>query len=272
MKKSLPAQARPLALLAEINHTLAVARNARTGLQRALEILAQRCRVLQAWVVLIDPDSGQLKIEASEGLTAEGQRATWGLGEGVTGRVVQTERPIIVPHIQISQKPMLLHRTGRRRSGRSGTTFICVPIPDARKAIGAFNVDLAFEKNRDYERDLQFFRVVATMFAQAIRVRQLVEAERQRLLDENIQLKKSQEALRLLAHRGHEPPDATGIRTDRARRSLQHDGVGPRRVRYGQGVDRPRDSLQFRAREEAVRQGELRCAAGLTDRVRAIWV
>ncbi len=48
MKKSLPAQARPLALLAEINHTLAVARNVRAGLQRALEILAQQYRVLQA--------------------------------------------------------------------------------------------------------------------------------------------------------------------------------------------------------------------------------
>ena len=52
-----------------------------------------------------------------------------------------------------------------------------------------FNVDLAFEKDRDYERDLQFFRLVATMFAQAIRVKQLIEAERQRLLDENIHLK-----------------------------------------------------------------------------------
>ena len=85
---------------------------------------------------------------------------------------------------------MFLHRTGRRRrSGRSDTSFICVPILGPRKPIGAFNVDLSFEKNRDYDKDLQLFRVVATMFAQAIRVKQLIEAERQRLLDENIHLK-----------------------------------------------------------------------------------
>ena len=188
MKKTLSAGAEPLALLANINLALTGPRNIRSGLQRALEILAQHDRLLQASVVLKDLDSGQLEIVASEGLSAEGQRATWSLGEGITGRVVQTGRPVVVP--QISQEPMFLHRTGqRRRSGRSDTSFICVPILGPRKPIGAFNVDLSFRKNRDYDQDLQLFRVVATMFAQAIRVKQLIEAERQRLLDENIHLK-----------------------------------------------------------------------------------
>ncbi len=188
MKKPSEPEVAPLALLADINAELVGARNSRAGLQRALEILAQRRRVLQASVVLKDPDSDQLQIAASEGLTAEGQRATWAIGEGVTGRVVQTGRPVVIP--QISQEPMFLHRTGRRkRSGRSDTSFLCVPIPGDRRAIGAFNVDLAFRKDRNYDQDLQLFRVVATMIGQAIRLKQMVEAERQRLLDENAHLK-----------------------------------------------------------------------------------
>ena len=188
MKKASEPEVAPLALLADINAELVGARNSRAGLQRALEILAQRRRVLQASVVLKDPDSDQLQIAASEGLTAEGQRATWAIGEGVTGRVVQTGRPVVIP--QISQEPMFLHRTGRRkRSGRSDTSFLCVPIPGDRKAIGAFNVDLAFRRDRNYDQDLQLFRVVATMIGQAIRLKQMVEAERQRLLDENAHLK-----------------------------------------------------------------------------------
>ena len=188
MKKASEPEVAPLALLADINAELVGARNSRAGLQRALEILAQRRRVLQASVVLKDPDSHQLQIAASEGLTAEGQRATWAIGEGVTGRVVQTGRPVVIP--QISQEPMFLHRTGRRkRSGRSDTSFLCVPIPGDRKAIGAFNVDLAFRKDRNYDQDLQLFRVVATMIGQAIRLKQMIEAERQRLLDENAHLK-----------------------------------------------------------------------------------
>ncbi len=188
MKKPSEPEVAPLALLADVNAELVGARNSRAGLQRALEILAQRRRVLQASVVLKDPDSHQLQIAASEGLTPEGQRATWAIGEGVTGRVVQTGRPVVIP--QISQEPMFLHRTGRRkRSGRSDTSFLCVPIPGDRKAIGAFNVDLAFRKDRNYDQDLQLFRVVATMIGQAIRLKQMVEAERQRLLDENAHLK-----------------------------------------------------------------------------------
>lgn len=188
MKKILSAESEPLALLVDINLALAGARNIRSGLQRALDILAQHERALQTSVVLKDPDSVRLRVVASDGLTAQGQRATWSIGEGVTGRVVQTGRPIVIP--QISQEPMFLHRTGqRKRRGRSDTSFMCVPIPGNRKPIGAFNVDLAFERDRDYDRDLQLFRVVATMFAQAIRLRELAEAERQRLLDENIHLK-----------------------------------------------------------------------------------
>ena len=188
MKKPSEPETAPLALLADINAELVGTRNSRAGLQRALEILAQRRRVLQASVVLKDPDSDRLQIAAAEGLTPEGQRATWAIGEGVTGRVVQTGRPVVIP--QISQEPMFLHRTGRRkRSGRSDTSFLCVPIPGDRKAIGAFNVDLAFRKDRNYEQDLQLFRVVATMIGQALRLKQMIEAERQRLLDENAHLK-----------------------------------------------------------------------------------
>ena len=188
MTKSAEPEIAPLVLLADINAELVGARNSRGGLQRALEILAQQRRVLQTSIVLKDPDSDQLQIVASEGLTPEGQRATWAIGEGVTGRVVQSGRPVVIP--QISQEPMFLHRTGRRkRSGRSDTSFLCVPIPGDRKAIGAFNVDLPFRKDRNYEQDLQLFRVVATMIGQALRLKQMVEAERQRLLDENAHLK-----------------------------------------------------------------------------------
>ena len=135
MKRHLRADIRPLATLADINQALSSARNPRVGFQRALEILEQQCGTLRAWVVLHDPDSTDLKIEASEGLPPEGQRAKYKIGEGITGRVVQTGRPVVVP--QISQEPMFLHRTGRRReAGRSETTFVCVPIPGERKAIG----------------------------------------------------------------------------------------------------------------------------------------
>ena len=188
MKKKLSSEAKFLDTLVEVNQALAAARNPRAGLHRGLEILGDLYGVSRTSVVLRDPDTDRLEIEASEGLTAEGRRATWKGGEGITGQVVQTGRPVVVP--RISEEPTFLHRTGRRLKGRtSETTFICVPIPGHRRPVGAMNVDLPFARDRDYDRDLQLFHVVATMFGQALRVKQLVEAERQHLLDENIHLK-----------------------------------------------------------------------------------
>ena len=187
MRKKLSAEAKFLTTLVDVNQALAAARSPRAGLQRGLEILGHLYGVSRTSVVLKNPDADRLQIEASEGLDTEGRRATWKTGEGITGRVVQTGRPVVVP--RISQEPSFLHRTGRRRKENAETTFICVPIPGQRRPIGAMNVDLPFEQDRDYQRDLQLFQVVATMFAQAFRVKQLVEAGRQRLLAENTHLK-----------------------------------------------------------------------------------
>ena len=189
MQKKRSSEARFLATLVEVNQGLAAARSPRAGLQRGLEILGDLYGVSRTSVVLFNPKSERLEIEASEGLSPEGRRATWGRGEGITGQVVRSGRPVVVP--QISQEPSFLHRTGKRRKAgvSTETTFICVPIPGRRGPAGAMNVDLPFQKDRDYDHDLQLFRVVATMFGQALRVKQLVEAERQRLLDENIHLR-----------------------------------------------------------------------------------
>jgi hypothetical protein len=55
--------------------------------------------------------------------------------------------------------------------------------------------------------------------------------------------------------------DAADLRAGRAGRAHQHHRADPRRVGHRQGADRARDPLQLAAREEAVRQGELRGAA-----------
>ena len=181
-------ETRLLSTLADVNDALSSARSPRAGVQRALEILTPLYGVVCASVVLKDADTARLTVEASEGLTAKGRKARWQVGEGVTGRVVQTGRSVVIP--RTDQEPMLLPHAGRRRTSRAfETTFICVPIPGDGHAIGALNVDLPFTEDRDYEHDLELFRVVATMFGQALRVTQLVEGERQHWIEENRHLK-----------------------------------------------------------------------------------
>ena len=180
-------ETRKLTTLMEINQALSATLNLRAALHRALELLERHPGALRGAVTLLHPESGQLNTTASVGLTPEGRRARYQLGEGVTGQVVESGKPVVVP--QASREPAFLNRAGRKDLSRREITFVCVPIVSHHKAVGALSIDLPFKKDRDYDGDLSFLGVVASMILQAIKVSHLVDAERQRLLDENIHLR-----------------------------------------------------------------------------------
>jgi len=73
MKKKVSSEATFLATLADVNRALAAARSPRAGLQRGLQILGHLYGVSRTSVVLKNPDTDRLEIEASEGLTAAGR-------------------------------------------------------------------------------------------------------------------------------------------------------------------------------------------------------
>jgi len=176
---------RRLAALLDVSQALSGTLNLRAALQRVLEILELSHGVLRAALTLLDSEVGQLYIGASSGIGADGQRARYRLGEGITGRVVASGRPIIVP--QVSREPLFLHRTADR--SRQEVSFICVPLVINHEPAGALAVDLRFEAGRDYEQAAKFFGVVASQIAQAIKIQRLVEVERQRLTAENAHLR-----------------------------------------------------------------------------------
>lgn len=157
----------PLTTLLEIGQLLAAAPHPRGALSRVLEILARAPDILRGTITLIEADTGHLVVEASQGGPPGGQRARYRVGEGITGRVVATGQPIVVP--QVSREPLVLHRAIRRRTGPGDeVSFICVPLLAGRRAIGALAVDLRYEPQRDYDAITRFLGVVAAQLAQAL--------------------------------------------------------------------------------------------------------
>tara|TARA_B100001123_G_scaffold451085_1_gene626695 strand:- start:3867 stop:5363 length:1497 start_codon:yes stop_codon:yes gene_type:complete len=174
-------------VLAEVNEALAGGSSLRASLQRVLQLLDRLASIVCSSVTLLNPDSGLLHVEASEGLTPEGRSARYAIGEGVTGRVVESGKPVIVP--RASKEPMFLNRARRKNLEQQDISFICVPIVSLKQQVGAVSIDLKFEKGLDYQRFVRFLDVIATMIAQAIRVNHLVDAERRRLTEENVHLR-----------------------------------------------------------------------------------
>ena len=64
-----------------------------------------------------------------------------------------------------------------------------MPLVVNRRPVGALGVDLPFKKDRDFDRSLKFYKLVAAIIAQAVKVSRMAEAERKRLVDENTHLR-----------------------------------------------------------------------------------
>ena len=183
-------EARNLATILETGQTLAGTLELNAALTRVLETLGRHHGMVRSFVSLFDPEARYLKIVASYGLDEAATRSvSYKIGEGITGRVVQSAKPIVVP--QVSREPLFLDRLAARKKTlkRQELTFVCVPILVNRKAIGALGVDVKYVPERDYERATGFLSIIAAMIAQAITVDQLIETDRRRLLDENTHLK-----------------------------------------------------------------------------------
>jgi Nif-specific regulatory protein len=174
---------RKLTSLVEISQALSGTLNLSAALPPVLELLERHHSVVRSAVTLADSESGDLYVKAAHGRDAHRLRAR--AGEGIVGRVVETGRAIVVP--QVSHEPLLAERGGRK--GDRELSFICVPLAVNKRTVGALSVYLAFKKHRHYDRSLKFFRVVGSMVAQAVKVTNLAEAEKQRLVDENAHLR-----------------------------------------------------------------------------------
>ncbi len=180
-----------LGLLFSISQILEQSLDLRDVMSPVLEAMADHMGMMRGTITLLNRDTGEILIEAAHGLsTDQRRRGRYHLGEGVTGQVVQTGRPAVVPHI--SEDPMFLDRTGARQHlEKKDISFICVPIKLGPEVIGALSADRLFTDNIDLEEDLRLMSVISAMIANAVRLRQSALEERQLLLEENTRLQAS---------------------------------------------------------------------------------
>ena len=134
-----------LSSLLEVSKALSADSRVKLRLHDALKIMERQHGAFRSMITLFAEGAHELHIAASVGLSADGQRVQYRIGEGITGRVVETGKPVVIP--QVSREPMFLNRAGRRRySSSREITFVCVPILIHQKAAGSLSVDLPFEQ------------------------------------------------------------------------------------------------------------------------------
>ncbi len=181
-----------ISALYEMTKKLASSRELRDCLVDIMEILSEIKSMENGTVTIVNPSTGKLEIEVAHGMTAENRkRGKYVIGEGITGRVVSTGDPVIVP--QISDEPLFLNRTKTRRNVHElKKSFLCVPIKEGQNIIGALSVDRFYEDGigQQANTDLHFLTVLSGLIAQTVIRIQKVNRETDELYSENRKLKR----------------------------------------------------------------------------------
>jgi Nif-specific regulatory protein len=177
-----------LSILFEITQILDSSLDLRTVVEPVLEVITRSLEMKFATLTLVNRQTGEITIEAAYGLSASQKRkGRYKLGEGITGKVIQTGKTAIVP--RIAEEPEFLDRTGARKTAAAGElSFICVPIKMGREVIGALSADRPAAAPAELQEDARVLAIVAPLIAQAVRLRQSAQEERERLMEENLRL------------------------------------------------------------------------------------
>jgi len=87
----------------------------------------------------------------------------------------------------VADSPLFLDKTNRGR--RDDISFICVPIKVGKEVVGALSVDRPLASEEELREDLRLLTIVASMIAQAVKLRREAQEEQERLQRENERLK-----------------------------------------------------------------------------------
>ena len=178
-----------LSLLFEVSQILDRTFDLKQVIVSVLFHVATNLGLIRGSITLLNRQSGEIVIESSYGMTpAEQKRGRYKLGEGITGRVVQSGEAAIIPNV--AAEPNFLNRTGSRKNDTEKEhAFLCVPVKQGAEVFGAFSADLPAGDLPLLDSSVQVITIVCSMIAQAVRLRQEMAEEKQALVDENSRLK-----------------------------------------------------------------------------------
>ena len=178
-----------ITLLYEISKALNEHLDLRKSLYKVLEILSSSMNMVRGTVTILNPLRNEINIEVAHGISKNAMlKVKYKLGEGITGRVIETGKGVAIP--KISDEPLFLDRTASRKARQvQEFSFICVPVKKGKQVIGALSVDRPFDESYILKEGKKLLSVVATMIAQHVINIEIIRLEKKQLREENKRLR-----------------------------------------------------------------------------------
>lgn len=178
-----------LPLLFEISRMINNSKYIKEVLNPIMEIVAKYLGAERSLLSILNRENSNIFIEAAYGISPEVRKqGKYLIGEGVTGEVVKTGKPIYIE--KISEAAGFVNKTGigLKTAGKQDISFICVPIKVDEEIVGTLSVARIYDDNLLESELIRLLTVIGSMIAQAVRTRQDRIEEIERLKEENQKL------------------------------------------------------------------------------------
>jgi Nif-specific regulatory protein len=168
-----------LAALHAIAKILAQPGDLRDQFEQILNEMSSRLGMQRGMISLLDRDKKEAWLDIAHDVNIDGLDVSYKPGEGITGKVAETGRPMAVANL--GQETHFLDRTGARRHlNRAELSFLCVPIMYDGRVVGVLSADKVAKQVENLDKELAMLSSVSELMAKAVHIRAL-EEENERL-------------------------------------------------------------------------------------------
>ncbi|MGC8720083.1 MAG: sigma 54-interacting transcriptional regulator, partial [Thermodesulforhabdaceae bacterium] len=164
-----------LQALYKIAKIIAQGHEIRDQFKKVLDVLSEDLGMKRGMISILDLSTGEVWLDVIQGVDIPPAIISYKPGEGITGKVAQTGRPMAIANL--SQEIHFLDRTGiRKHINRSDLAFLCVPIKYQERVVGVLSADTVSKKDeKDLEKELSILTSVAELLGRAVYVRAIEE-------------------------------------------------------------------------------------------------
>lgn len=168
-----------LECLQEITELILKETNLDKVLKQTLVILSEKMQMQRGIISIYHKELNEIHHDTF-GFDDPDDNIKFAPGEGITGEVVKTGRPIAIN--SLDKAPVFLDKTGIRKTlNQKELAFICVPIKFKNETIGALSVDRKIKVSDDLTKEINFLTKIAELLAEIV--------DKKLLFYENKQLK-----------------------------------------------------------------------------------
>ncbi|MEN9444632.1 MAG: nitrogen fixation protein AnfA [Bacteroidota bacterium] len=183
-----------MVLLFEVSQRLISSREIRNDLRGILKLVTEHLSAEKSFFTIWNRHSNSIFIEDAYGMTSSEQaRGKYQFGEGVIGRVVEMQRPVVISEISKSQ--LFMNKTrGELTKDGAELSLICVPLIENQRVAGALSVIRVFNPEISYEEDIRLLSIIGSMVTKTARNRQDKSEELELLKLKNKELQEELES------------------------------------------------------------------------------